>query len=231
MLTCSICGHSDFAQHSVLWPELINEWQLSPHEADYVERQQGMRCTCCGSNLRGVALGFAIGEVLKTSLSLTEYSKSADARNLRILDMNGTSISSIFQSLPHYVRADYPQIDMHSMPYKDGEFDLVVHSDTLEHVPNPVHALVECHRVLRPAGHLCYTVPIVVGRLSRSRCGLSPSDHGKAVDKRSDYLVNTEFGVDAWTYPLLAGFRAVRLSTLMYPSAIAISAECRSTEE
>ncbi len=119
MLACSICGSSDFVQHSVLWPELVNEWQLSPGEADYVERQQGLRCTRCSSNLRGIALGFAIAEVLKTRLPLIEFAKSDDAQRLRILDMNGTSVSSIFQSLRHHVRADYPKIDMQSMPYEN----------------------------------------------------------------------------------------------------------------
>ena len=49
-----------------------------------------------------------------------------------------------------------------------GTYDLVVHSDTLEHVPDPVRALQECRRVLRPLGACCFTVPIVVGRLTRS---------------------------------------------------------------
>lgn len=224
MFNCSLCGHSDFAQHKVLWPELISEWQLSPGEVDYVERQQGLRCNSCGSNLRGIALGFAIAEVLKTDLPLLEFAKSPAAQKLRILDMNGTSVSSAFSSLAHYTRAAYPQIDMQSMPYQNGEFDLVVHSDTLEHIPNPIHALKECRRVLRQEGSLCYTVPIIVGRMSRDRTGLPPSYHGKAIDKRADYLVETEFGADAWTYPLQAGFRTVKFNTLLYPSALAITA-------
>src|SRR5208282_3830755 len=42
---------------------------------------------------------------------------------------------------------------------------LVIHSDTLEHVERPVRALEECRRVLAPGGRVCFTVPIIVGRL------------------------------------------------------------------
>lgn len=225
MVTCSLCGNSDFEQHNVLWPELISEWQLSPMETEYIDRQQGLRCVGCGGNLRGVALGAAIAAELGTCLPLKEFARTEAAKKIRILDMNGTSISQIFNQLPGYVRGDYPEVDMLAMPYADEEFDLVVHSDTLEHVPNPVHALVECRRVMRPSGRLCYTVPIIIGRMTRSRDGLPPSFHGKAADRRADYLVQTEFGADAWCYPFLAGFSSVRMNTLLFPAAIAISAQ------
>lgn len=57
---------------------------------------------------------------------------------------------------------------MRSLPFADASFDIVLHSDTLEHVGHPVLALHGCRRVLAPTGRLCFTAPIVVGRLSRS---------------------------------------------------------------
>lgn len=225
MLICSLCGHKGFQENSILWPDLIKEWQLSADEAAYVDRQQGMRCEGCGANLRGVALGYAIRSALSVSLPLNEFAQTDAAKALRILDMNGTSVSSVFAWLPHYLRADYPKVDMQAMPYDDEEFDLVVHSDTLEHIPNPIYALVECRRVLKSSGRLCYTVPIIIGRMTRSREGLPPSYHGKATDRREDYLVQTEFGADAWIYPMRAGFASVRLNTLLFPAALAITAE------
>lgn len=224
MIACSICGNDAFSQHSVLWPELIQEWQLSPLEAEYVERQQGMRCDKCSSNLRGVALGHAIRKTLKTEITLADWAKTEPAKDVGVLDMNGTAISSLFNRLPKYVRADYPEVDMQALPFVDASFDLVVHSDTLEHVPNPIHALVECRRVLKPDGALCFTVPIIAGRMTRSRDGLAPSYHGKSVEKRADYLVQTEFGADAWCYPMEAGFSSVEFTTLLFPAAIAITA-------
>jgi SAM-dependent methyltransferase len=112
---------------------------------------------------------------------------------------------------------------MQHLPHPDGAFDLVVHSDTLEHVPDPVRGLAECRRVLHAAGACVFTVPIIVGRLTRSRAGLAPSHHGDPADG-SGYLVHTEFGADAWAWPLLAGFADVRIVSLEHPAAHALIA-------
>ena len=50
--------------------------------------------------------------------------------------------------------------DMMDLSYHDGQFDLVVHSDVLEHVPDFVLGLSECHRVLKPGGKLIFACPI-----------------------------------------------------------------------
>jgi ubiquinone/menaquinone biosynthesis C-methylase UbiE len=126
--------------------------------------------------------------------------------------------------MPGHVFGAYPHIDMQALPYSDGSFDVVVHSDTLEHVHDPILALAECHRVLCAGGTLCFTVPIIVGRLSRSRDGLPKSYHGDSSVKHDDFVVHTEFGADAWTYAVQAGFQDVRLFSLEYPAAIAVAA-------
>jgi SAM-dependent methyltransferase len=209
----------------VLWPELIGEWELSAEEAEYVDRQQGKVCKNCGANLRVLALGNAIKSALGTDLLLKDLVKQPWAGRFRVLDLNGAgALSPIMAQLPGYIRGDYPEVDMHALPYKAGVFDLVIHSDTLEHVQNPIAALIECRRVLAPEGRLCFTVPIVVGRMSRSREGLPKSYHGGPTTVSADFVVQSEFGADAWTYVFKAGFQHVALNTVEYPAAHGITA-------
>jgi SAM-dependent methyltransferase len=224
LVICSICGNGTFQDRRILWPALIEEWEISPEEATYIDRQQGTSCTQCGANLRGVALGYAICEAVGAAGPLQEFVQEPKAQSLRILDINGTSASETLSSLPHYTRADYPSVDMQAMPYLDGHFDLVIHSDTLEHVPRPLDGLRECRRVIARGGSLCYTVPTIVGRMTRNRKGLPPSYHGNPQEGGYDFMVQTEFGADAWTYPILAGFKSVKISTVEYPAATAVTA-------
>lgn len=51
---------------------------------------------------------------------------------------------------------------------------------------------------------------------------MPPSYHGDAARDRGDYLVQTEFGSDAWTLVIRAGFDECRICTLDYPAGIAL---------
>jgi SAM-dependent methyltransferase len=113
---------------------------------------------------------------------------------------------------------------MQKMSFPDSSIDLIIHSDTLEHVPDSKTALVECWRVLKPGGHLFYTVPIVVGRLTRTRHGLPVSYHGTPGKNREDCIVQKEYGADFWCEIFEAGFREVNLTSFIFPASIAIHA-------
>jgi SAM-dependent methyltransferase len=222
-LFCGICGGTEFSDRRVLWPGLIAEWQISPVEVDYVDRQQGTTCNKCGSNLRSVALANAIGAHLQDKSPLQEI--AARGTSSHILEINEAgSLSPILRRFSSHVLAVYPEVDIHRLPYADGSFDLVIHSDTLEHVDNPIHALAECRRVLRPGGALCFTIPIIVGRMSRNRAGLAKSHHGNPAAPSDDFAVRTEFGADAWTYLMEAGFSTISIHAVGYPAATAFRA-------
>ena len=49
--------------------------------------------------------------------------------------------------------------DATELPFRDNSLDYVVTSHVLEHVPNPVKALAEWYRVLRPGGIIYCLVP------------------------------------------------------------------------
>ncbi|MBJ2154742.1 methyltransferase domain-containing protein [Variovorax sp. IB41] len=223
--TCSVCGGREFASRKILWQGLIDEWQLSPEEADYVDRQQGEQCVACGSNLRSIALADAICSSLGLGVTLREAAQLPKTGSLRILELNEAgTLTSTLQQFPGYVFGKYPEVDMHAMPFPDNSFDLVIHSDTLEHVPNPVHGLEECRRILKPGGALCFTVPVIVGRMTRDRSGLQRSFHGDPSTATADLVVQTEFGADAWAFVMQAGFRKVTTHAVAYPAATAFSA-------
>jgi SAM-dependent methyltransferase len=60
-----------------------------------------------------------------------------------------------------------------ALPFEDGEFDLVLLAETLEHVRDVQLFLSEARRVLRPGGTLAITTP-ATGRLMRPPDPLSP---------------------------------------------------------
>jgi SAM-dependent methyltransferase len=221
---CVVCGSDELHYVEELSAALVREWELSEEEAAYVNRQQGLQCLRCGSTLRCMALAAALLRHCGASGTFAEFSGSSAAQALRVLEINQAGgVSPWLARWPARVFADYPQVDMQRLPYADGTFDLVVHSDTLEHVPDPLLGLSECRRVLRAGGACVFTVPIVVGRLTRSRAGLPASYHGDPATG-DGYLVHTEFGADAWTWPLAAGFSDCRIVGLEHPAAHALIA-------
>jgi SAM-dependent methyltransferase len=206
----------------VLWPELIDQWQLTPEQVAYVNQQQGTFCAQCHNNLRSLVLA---GAICSTQPQQKLPAWTQENSHLKVLEINTAgTIHPWVQSMPHHVLAEYPEVDMQQLPYADATWDLILHSDTLEHVPNPVQALKECYRVLVQGGRLCFTVPVIVERLSRNRQGMPASYHGSQTTQDAGLQVHSEFGADVWRSCVEAGFSKVTLHTLCYPAAIAIEA-------
>jgi len=149
-----------------------------------------------------------------------DFVSTIKMRSKKILEINEAAwLTQYFNKIPGHVLASFPKVDMQKLPYKDNYFDIVLHSDTLEHVPDPLAGLQECYRVLVPGGYCVFTVPMVIDRLTKSRGGLPPSYHGSETKNSDDYIVHTEFGGDAWKLVVQAGFSEVRVYSLEYPAA------------
>jgi len=223
---CTVCGKYEFSYHEVLWPELISDWEISSYEIDYINWQQGCICTFCGNNLRTMALADAILKRYGSNRVLNDFVTSDAFVDLKILEINEAGcITSVLSRMKNHMLIKYPEYDIENLPFESNVFDLVLHSDTLEHVNNPVQGLTECKRILKQGGACIYTVPIIVDRLSRTRHGLKASFHGNISSKESGLMVQTEFGSDFWKYPLLAGFSSVRVHAFEYPAALSIEIE------
>lgn len=220
IVSCPCCGNTEFDQQNILWKELVRTWKLSDAEEDYINRQQGLTCSSCHSNLRSMTLAAAIMRCYGFEGTLEAFVRKYSKR-LSLLEINTAGhLNGFLSQLKHHTLADYPDVDIMKLPYKDASYDVIVHSDTLEHVPDPVKGLRETLRVLKPGGFTCYTVPMVVGRLSKRRDGQPASYHGTPGEV--EYLVHTEFGADVWTGLMEAGFDECRLVTVDYPASVAI---------
>lgn len=85
------------------------------------------------------------GHLNYVSQDLAEYDGSGNAAGLQTgrWDMSGLDIVS----------------DICSIPVDDGSFDAVLCTEVFEHLPDPVRALQELTRILRPGGRLIMTAP------------------------------------------------------------------------
>lgn len=220
---CTCCGSKALTFRAILWDELVQAWKLSAYEREYIDRQQGLACRTCGSNLRSMALAFAICRCYGYTGTLERFVEERSNQGLRVLEVNEAGgLTQFLSKLPRHCIGRYPQLDMMRMPHADGAYDLVVHSDTLEHVLYPITALSECRRVLAPGGFCAFTVPIIVDRMTVARAGVPPSYHDTPDQRAADLAVQTEYGCDAWKHVVLAGFQECRLIALEFPTALAL---------
>ncbi len=221
--TCPVCGGIGLEQRDVLWPELIAAWELAEDDVRRINRQQGECCTHCHSNLRSRTLAGAFLECLNWRSTLSEMCQVSQGSLLHILEINPAgNLSSYLARFRHHRLVEYPEFDMQKLALESETYDFVIHSDTLEHVPDPIAGLNECRRVLKPNGCLLVTIPIVPTRLTRRRTGLPPSYHGNATASPEDQKVITEYGADFYLDFIAAGWNKLSLYTLGTPDSLAI---------
>jgi SAM-dependent methyltransferase len=150
--------------------------------------------------------------------SLAAWVKHQEIQALRIAEINRIDgLHDVLGRLPYFQGSDYhpgatpgtvidgvPSEDLTTLTYADRSFDLVLTSETLEHVPHLDVALRELRRVLAPGGRHVFTVPLLPGvpqTFARSIIGpdgviedLSPRIYHPGGDW--GYPVFTEFGAD-----------------------------------
>jgi SAM-dependent methyltransferase len=217
---CSACGVTGrLVDSKQEWPELVEQWELSPEWAARFYAREGLACEWCGASLRSQQLAGAVVAVANEGLgtgakSLRELCDERAFRALAVAEINSASnLHQFLSKLPNLKYSEYggnvpgvPSEDLSRLSYGDSSFDFVLTSDTLEHVPHIDTALGEIRRVLKPGGYHIFTVPVLMDRpATRRRATLSggelvhhlpPSYHGAPQTGQADFLVFNEFGAD-----------------------------------
>lgn len=235
---CSVCGKEGrLVFNSWILPAEMRRDLADPRVIRALAARESLFCTECGSSLRvRRVVGVLLEHYAEGATTLAELVEEPTFRSLRIAEVN--SVGRIHAHLTTHpglshseYRPDAPlgrevdgvrNEDICALSYPDGEFDLVLTSDTLEHVADPAQAFRETRRVLRDGGRHIFTVPIAPGRersVTRATPGndgpvhyLSPQHHGRGsgpfalVSRKQDLLVYTDFGLDILDHLREAGF-------------------------
>lgn len=185
---------------------LDQRFQITDEEGIYFAHQPiyGFRRGHCEP---GLIVRYIITYQIMRALSHLEFSslldvggaegyKSALARSIFNVYVNSVDLSAeACARAKEIYNVDGEPVDINHLPYKDNEFDVVLCSETLEHVPDLQKATNELLRVCSKA--VVITVPIepkeVVEKNIRERV---PHAHIHSLDKNSfDFVLSKGFKV------------------------------------
>ncbi|MCB1559631.1 MAG: class I SAM-dependent methyltransferase [Xanthomonadales bacterium] len=134
-----------------------------------------VRCLRCAASSVHLAMGWALRRVRPSLSGAAVCEFSARGPMVAWLRRSAAAVacSEYFADAePGAFRNGVRCEDMQRLTYADASFDLVTHTEVLEHVPDDRRALRECLRVLRPGGVMLFTVPIFAGDVTVERAAL-----------------------------------------------------------
>ncbi len=221
--------------HRRLIPRRLEElWQLTPRLASALARKETSECAGCGAKLRGRRMALVLMQIYQPgdhavpARSLAEWARREENKPLRIAEINRIDgVHEQLLAMPGFQPSDFqPEVkpgevsggvrceDVTRLTYADETFDLVLTSETLEHVPDLQAALSEIYRVLTPGGRHVFTIPVLPGvsktfaRMTRQPDGTLKYHAPRICHPGGDYgyPVFTEFGTDVPEILRKAGF-------------------------
>jgi SAM-dependent methyltransferase len=233
---CVICGclAPTLYRRRVVPRRLEELWGLSPPLAEALARRESLDCARCGGKLRARRLAAVllrtnpIGSPSAVARSVADWVRHPEARRLRVAEINRIDgLHAVLEALPQLASSDFTpgaapgavvhglrNEDLTHLTYPDAAFDLVLTSETLEHVPHLGDALGEIYRVLVPGGYHIFTVPVlptVATTYARAALDAEGSIVAFATPLchpggDTGYPVFTEFGTDCLELFARAGF-------------------------
>lgn len=219
---CQACGEeATFLYKEVISDELAKQWKLSTSLQKAYNMRESMNCSACNCSARLRALAKALINVFNPgSDSLKKSIEEGVFNNKKIAEINACGdLHQFLKDIPLLAYSEYassyPEIkteDLQRLSYADGTFDIVLTSDTLEHIPDHKKAISEIYRILKTGGMHIFSVPLIFSRQTTSRANIKnglivnvqpPSFHGSGEE---DNLVINEFGIDFLSTLEEAGF-------------------------
>jgi len=201
---CVNCKGHSFEQQSIIDDKLSQSWGLSQPERKWFDEREGNFCQSCRMSKRVRMLLWSLRKLFP------------EFRGVHILHLNQTNdLRPALSGAASLVETTYlpdrelgaeihglSNQDMTRLTFGNDFFDLVIHSETLEHLHDYEAALCEARRVLKPGGYQVYSVPLLHHRQTRRRITrgadgklihlLPLSTHGL----EEEYPVVWEFGGD-----------------------------------
>ena len=201
---CVNCRSRVFSFSPVISDSLAKSWELSERERTRFDQREGNSCRNCRMSSRVRMLLWSLQRLLPAYQNPSILHLNQINEMSKPLSQAGTLTETAFspKDPPGAIINGFSNQDMTSLTFGGNSFDLVVHSETLEHIENYELALRESHRVLKPGGYQVYTVPLIHNRRTRQRIKVEPSGepvyllplscHGN----EGEYPVFWEFGGD-----------------------------------
>ena len=183
----------------------------------------GVRCIRCAASI----VHLSIGTVLRdrgfdlSDMAVCELSASGPFVDFIRSKAQSIALSEYSDSTPVGTSVDGIRCeDVQRLTYADGSFDLITHTEVLEHVPDDEAAFLELRRVLKSNGTMLFTVPLSgnVSTVQRaSRMGnktvhlLEPVYHTDPWQRGNGILAYRDYGLDIVSKLESAGFAGVEI--------------------
>lgn len=157
-------------------------------------RDEGVRCFRCTASTVHLSVGRMIREAAPdlSGLDVCEFSSQGPlvaflARSARSAAFSEYSSERERGSF----HADVRNEDVQRLTYPDQSFDLITHSEVMEHVPDDTAAFRELRRVLRRSGCMIFTVPLSGAARTVERARLDSQG-------QVEHLLDPAFHTDPW---------------------------------
>ena len=184
-----------------------------------------VRCLRCRGTPVHLSLIDALAACVGELGSLQAYELSTRGALLNYLRRHCRSVATseyLDGVVPGETRGGIRCEDVQRLSFADASFDLCTSTEVFEHVPDDQAGLRELHRVLKPGGHLLFTVPLTGNQATLERARLDdgrivhmqpPTFHGDRLGGPGSVLVYRDYGQDILERVRECGFDHARLWT------------------